>query len=89
MKKWLIVTQPNRFSGRDPAGPRAPRVHPAVVIGLDSSTGLQTARILAGHKIPVVAITKRPEHYCSRTGVCHQILVADTDSDELIETLQG
>ena len=60
---------------------------PAIVIGLDCMTGLQTARILARHKIPVLAIAKDPEHYCCRTRVCERILYADTASTDLVTAL--
>ena len=59
----------------------------AVVIGLDFITGLQTARILAGHRVPVIGVAKNPKHFCCRTRVCTQILFADTASCELINTL--
>jgi predicted ATP-grasp superfamily ATP-dependent carboligase len=59
----------------------------AIVVGLDCMTGLQTARILAGHQIPVIGISSDPDHYCSRTRVCERQLAADTASDELIQAL--
>jgi len=61
----------------------------AIVVGLDSITGLQTARILSQRGIPVIAIAKRPDHFCCRTRVCKRILQADTESHELIETLES
>jgi hypothetical protein len=39
----------------------------AVVIGLDSVTGLQTARILSKHNVPVIGIAKDRGHYCCKT----------------------
>lgn len=60
----------------------------AIVIGLDCITGLQTARILARHRVPVTAIAKNPEHYCCRTKVCQKIHFADTGSVEFIKTLE-
>jgi len=60
----------------------------AIVIGLESMQGLQTARILARHRIPVIAIAKDPKHNNCRTNVCKKIITADTDSDELIKTLE-
>lgn len=60
---------------------------PAIVIGLDSITGLQTARILASRGVPVIALAKDPKHYCSRTRVCERVLRADTDGEELVATL--
>ena len=62
---------------------------PAVVIGLDCITGLQTARILARHGIPVFGIASDPGHFCCRTRVCERIVAADTRSDELIGALES
>jgi len=59
----------------------------AIVIGLDCITGLQTARILARRRIPVIGIAKNAKHFCCRTRVCTQILFADTASCELINML--
>ena len=61
---------------------------PAVLIGLDSLQGLQTARILARRGIPVIGIARDPHHYCCRTNVCSEIIYADTESDQLVQTLQ-
>ena len=60
----------------------------AIVIGLDCMTGIQTARILAGHDIPVIAIASNPDHYCAQTNVCEDILVADVKSISMISTLE-
>jgi len=59
----------------------------ALVIGLDSMQGLQTARILAGRGVPVVAIAKDPDYYACRTRVCEDIIITDTESGELIKIL--
>ena len=61
----------------------------AIIVGLDGMNGIQTARILAGHGIPVIAIATDPEHYCCRTKVCERILFADTASEAFIETLEA
>jgi predicted ATP-grasp superfamily ATP-dependent carboligase len=50
--------------------------------------GLQAARILARHSIPVVAIARDPHHHACRTKVCEKILIADTTGDELIRALE-
>jgi predicted ATP-grasp superfamily ATP-dependent carboligase len=52
-------------------------------------TGLQTARLLAGHDIPVIAIARDPNHFCCRTNVCQKILITDTKSEELIRLLEA
>jgi predicted ATP-grasp superfamily ATP-dependent carboligase len=59
----------------------------AIVIGLDSVTGLQTARILVRHGVPVIAIAKDPAHDFCRTKVCEKILFADTANGEFISVL--
>jgi D-aspartate ligase len=59
----------------------------AIVIGLDNITGLQTARILARHKVPVIAIARDPKHHFCRTKVCDRILSANTTDDEFITLL--
>jgi len=60
----------------------------AIVSGLDSLNGIQTARILARHKIPVIAIAQDPKHYCCRTKACERIFFSDTTNEDLIETLE-
>jgi D-aspartate ligase len=60
----------------------------AIVIGLDSITGLQTARILTQRGVPVIAIAKDLGHFSCKTKVCKKILETDTDGEELIFTLE-
>jgi predicted ATP-grasp superfamily ATP-dependent carboligase len=60
----------------------------AIVIGLDHINGIQTARILARHQIPVIAVASDPDHHCCRTRVCEKILIADKTNIELIECLE-
>ena len=60
----------------------------AVVIGLDCITGLQTARILARHGVPVIAIATDASHYCCRTRIASRLIEADTGSEALIEALE-
>jgi len=61
---------------------------PAVVIGMDNMTGLQTARILARHDIPVVGMAKNPDHPCCHTQACQEIVACDVAGPELIEALK-
>jgi predicted ATP-grasp superfamily ATP-dependent carboligase len=61
----------------------------AVVIGLDSMNGIQTARLLALHLIPVIAIAKDPKHPCCKTNVCEKILISNTSSEDFIRTLEN
>lgn len=60
----------------------------AIVICLDSITGLQTARILSQRGISVIGIAKDRDHFACKTNVCEKILITDTDSFELVSTLQ-
>jgi D-aspartate ligase len=61
---------------------------PAIVLGLGSITGLQTARILAAHEVPVIGVTKEPNHF-SRTRVCTRVIYSDTTTDEFIGALES
>jgi predicted ATP-grasp superfamily ATP-dependent carboligase len=61
----------------------------AVVIGLDSMNGIQTVRILAEHKVPVIAIARDRNHPFSRTKLCQRIIYADTSGMEFIEELEN
>jgi D-aspartate ligase len=60
----------------------------AVVIGLESIQGLQTARILARHNVPVIGLTKDLNHPYCRTNACQRILMAETEGEQLIACLQ-
>lgn len=73
---------------RDMEGSGRAGVPPAVVIGLDSTTGLQTARILARHQIPVIGVTSDAGHPCCRTNVCASIVTADRGQWGLMRTLE-
>ena len=59
----------------------------AIVIGIDSLQGLQTARILTSRGIRVIGIAKNPSHYAAGTRVCDEILVADTGGRGVIDLL--
>lgn len=61
---------------------------PAIVIGLESIVGLQTARILKRRGVPVIAITDDISSYCCRTNVCEQIIATPAGNDGLIEVLE-
>jgi D-aspartate ligase len=63
------------------------RLPSAVVIGLESMTGLQTARLLSSHSIPVVGITRDPRHAFCHTNACERVIAAETGSDCLVEEL--
>lgn len=59
----------------------------AVVIGLDSITGLQTARILADRGVPVVGVAADRRHWGARTNACVEVLQSPLSGDELVHTL--
>ena len=60
---------------------------PAVVIGLDSITGLQTARILAARGVRVVGVVADRRHWGAKTRACEEVLECRLDGQELIATL--
>src|SRR5436309_14337531 len=60
---------------------------PVVVVGLDSITGLQTARIFAWRGIPVVGVAGDLAHFCCRTRVCGRIVQADLTGEALVDAL--
>jgi predicted ATP-grasp superfamily ATP-dependent carboligase len=61
---------------------------PAVVVGLDCITGLQSARILAERGIPVVGIAADRRHFCARTRVCSSVVESPTAGEGLVATLE-
>jgi D-aspartate ligase len=62
---------------------------PAIVIGLDGPTGLQTARVLAARGVPVIGYATDGRHPCARTRACSKVIVAETRGSALIESLQA
>ena len=60
----------------------------AIIIGLESIQGLQSARILVQRNVPVIGIASNPRHYASRTRVCDEILFANTSTEEFIQVLE-
>lgn len=61
---------------------------PAVVVGLDCITGLQTARILADRGVAVIGIAADGTHFGARTNACTEVIESDLTGDGLIETLR-
>ncbi|MDX1748404.1 MAG: hypothetical protein R3324_20910, partial [Halobacteriales archaeon] len=57
----------------------------AVVLGLDTMQGLQTARILARRGVPVIGIVSDGSHHARRTNVCERVLVAPRREDLMRE----
>ena len=60
---------------------------PAVIIGLDCITGLQTARILSSYSIPVIGLAADTRHYCCNTNACSRIFRSDLSGEGLVQTL--
>jgi predicted ATP-grasp superfamily ATP-dependent carboligase len=65
----------------------SPEIPPAVLLGIDSMQGLQAARILAGHGVPVIAYAGRRGHHATFTRVCEEIRYAGS-SEELLADLE-
>ena len=65
---------------------RNPQKPYAILIGLDSMQGIQAARILAAHKVPVIALASDAKHHTCRTNVCEHVLIAKKRV-EILETL--
>lgn len=61
---------------------------PAVVIGLDCITGLQTARILAARGVPVVGVVADRRHWGARTRVCAEVVESPLSGEPLLGTLR-
>lgn len=62
---------------------------PAVVVGLDNITGLQTARLLHARAVPVFGVVADGRHWGARTNACVQVLQSGLGEDELVENLLG
>lgn len=60
---------------------------PAVIVGLDCITGLQTARLLADRGVRVLGIAARPDHFCCRTNSVERVIRSATSGSGLVETL--
>jgi predicted ATP-grasp superfamily ATP-dependent carboligase len=60
---------------------------PAVIVGLDCITGLQSARILARHGVPVIGVATDARHACARTRVVERVIAANTGTVALIDAL--
>src|SRR4029077_3326380 len=76
--------------------PATPALHqarsqhaPAVIIGLDCLPGIQTARIFAENRVPVIGIARDPTHPFSHTNTCDAILFTTFGQDELMSVLEG
>lgn len=61
---------------------------PAVVIGLDNITGLQTARILAARGVPVVGLVADRRHWAARTNACVDVMETELSGEGLLAGLR-
>jgi D-aspartate ligase len=82
------LTQPARSLLGRPVPIRAGEPAPAVVVGLDCITGLQTARLLDARGIPVVGLVADRGHFCARTRVPRAIGRAELRGAGLIDALE-
>lgn len=64
-------------------------VPPAVVVGVDNITGLQTARILAARSVRVYAIATDRKHWGARSNACTEVIEAPMSGPDLIAALLG
>lgn len=64
------------------------QVPPAVVIGLDSITGLQSARILAARGVPVFGVVADRRHWGARTNACVEVVESPLSGPQLVASLQ-
>jgi predicted ATP-grasp superfamily ATP-dependent carboligase len=67
--------------GREGIGPAA------VVVGLDTITGLQTARILAARGVRVVGLANDLRHWACRTRACDRVVQADLLGEGVVDAL--
>jgi D-aspartate ligase len=59
----------------------------AVIVGLDTLAGLQTARLLRRRGIPVVGVAADRRHPACHTRSCVEIVIAAPAGEELLEVL--
>ena len=76
-----------RSSDRLSAPPHDGSLPPAVVIGLDSITGLQTARILADRGVPVVGVVADRRHWGAHTNACFDVIESPLSGEGLLTSL--
>lgn len=62
---------------------------PAVIVGLDTIVGLQTARVLSRSGVTVIGIADDPKHYCARTNTVERVIPAPTSGAALLDALDG
>lgn len=60
---------------------------PAVVVGLDNITGLQTARILAARGVPCFGLVADRRHWGAHTNTCVDVVESRLSGEELLAAL--
>ncbi len=61
----------------------------AVIARLDHVNGLQVARIMAEHGVPVIGMAKHIRHAYCRSRLPERIVQTDTATEDLIQTLEA
>lgn len=69
------------------SGPIRTARPPAVVVGLDCITGLQSTRILTERGVPVIGVVADPRHFCARTRLPVAIVRAPLRGTPLVDAL--
>jgi D-aspartate ligase len=65
------------------------RLSYAIIIGIDCITGLQSARILARHGVPIIGLAKDPRNFCCKTKVCEKIFSVNTANEDFVALLES
>jgi D-aspartate ligase len=75
----------------DPVIAEAPpaRLPPAVVVGLDNVTGLQTARLLARRGVPVVGVVGTRGHFSARSRLVSRVVRSPLSGAPLVQALEA
>ena len=60
---------------------------PAVIVGLDCITGLQSTRLFTARGIPVVGVVADPRHFCARTRLPVAMISAPLRGEALVDAL--
>ena len=71
------------------SGSRPSGLPPAIVIGLDNVTGLQSARLLDARGVPVVGIVGTPGHFASRSRAVARVISSELSGPGLVRTLNA
>lgn len=62
---------------------------PAVLVGINSMQGLQAARLLKRHGIPIVGLTSQASHHANWSRSCDTIVVVPEDAEGLLGELES